>query len=63
MQCEVAELALSALFDKESRGGRDLFLHLTTCRACRELLAQLFLLSAMGRVSARQWGRRFGEPG
>lgn len=63
MQCEEAELALSALFDRDLSQARDLFLHLVTCRECRELLAQMFLLGAMGRVAEKQWGRKFVEPG
>ena len=61
MQCEEAELALSALFDHDLGRARDLFLHLAACRACRECLAQMFLLRALCRVAQRQWGRAFRQ--
>jgi|GEM_PF-2883349 len=79
MQCEDAELALSALFDgdlgrvfspllregsklanqpdENTRSARELFLHLAACRACRELLAQIFLLRAVCWVARGQWGK------
>lgn len=63
MRCEEAELALSALFDRDLSQAHDLFFHLAACRECRELLAQMFLLRAMGRVAKKYWGSRFVEPG
>jgi hypothetical protein len=57
MQCEEAELATSALFDRDLGRARELFLHLAACCECRELLAQMLLLRAMCRVAQQAWER------
>ncbi len=59
MQCEEAELVMSALFDDDLRRAHDLFLHLASCCNCREFLAQMFLLRVLCRAAQREWGEMF----
>jgi hypothetical protein len=59
MECADAELVLSRFLDGDFDGSRvqESRSHLTVCRDCRELIANLLLVQAMGRVVRGTWGK------
>ncbi len=58
MRCNEAEQILPLLFNRGPGPVRalDLRLHLDECRACRELLANMLLVRAMGLVLRQRRG-------
>ena len=59
MECADAELVLSRFLDGDFDGSsvQDSRSHLTVCRDCRELIANLLLVQAMDRVVRGTWGK------
>ena len=63
MECEEAEELLAGIFDVEGSKAptRELTAHVYACTGCRELLANLLMVRAMGRVARGLWGNSRGR--